>query len=152
VILIILVPMQVLETDYEVQKLLAPFLKSPSLRSVIQSFVNDDNGDFAKWAANPMVIKMLTRAKQVLDEGAMTEEEMGTSFSNYFQVLLGSSDLYSRGHLLPRVWVSSVQAPCHMSVYTTAGTGDHQQQTLCFCNFSRAAYAAGIRSACACIE
>ena len=95
-ILIILVPMQVLETDYEVQKLLAPFLKSPSLRSVIQSFVNDDNGDFAKWAANPMVIKMLTRAKQVLDEGAMTEEEMGTSFSNYFQVLLGSSDLYSR--------------------------------------------------------
>ncbi len=79
-----------LNSDYEVQKFLAPFLKSPSLRTVIKTFINDENNDFGKWAANPMVIQMLTRAKELLDEGVMTEEEMETTFAAYLQVNVGN--------------------------------------------------------------
>ena len=78
--------LQVLKSDYEVQKVLAPFLKSPSLRKVIQTFVNDENGDFGKWAANPVVIQMLGQAKKLLEEGTITEQEMQDTFSSYLQV------------------------------------------------------------------
>ena len=71
---------QVLEAEYDVQKAIAPFLKVPALRTVIQTFTNDADGDFQKWAGNPAVLEMLMQAKQLLDKGRMTEAEMEHAF------------------------------------------------------------------------
>ena len=71
---------QVLMAEYDVQKAIAPFLKIPALRTIVQTFTNDTNGDFQKWAGNPSVLEMLTQAKRLLDEGHMTEAEMEQSF------------------------------------------------------------------------
>lgn len=56
---------KVLEADYEAQKNIAPFLENKVLRRIIKTFTNDPKGDFAKWARNPLVISMLSRAKDV---------------------------------------------------------------------------------------
>lgn len=67
---------KVLEADYEAQIAIAPFLKNKMLKRVVQTFANDPNGDFEKWAKNPRVIEMLKSAQKMMDEGRVTEEEM----------------------------------------------------------------------------
>ncbi len=37
--------------------------------SPLQTFTNDQSGDFSKWACNPRVVEMLREAKRLLDEG-----------------------------------------------------------------------------------
>ena len=49
-----------------------PFLESRVLRKIVQSFCNDPQSDFTKWAKNPLVLRMLKQAKAALDEGRMT--------------------------------------------------------------------------------
>lgn len=66
---------KVLESDYEAQKNIAPFLDNKVLRKIVQTFTNDPRNDFSKWANNPMIIRMLTQAKEMMDEGKMSEEE-----------------------------------------------------------------------------
>lgn len=86
--------LQVLESDYDAQKNVAPFLKSKMLRRIVQAspwlrcalirwhvepmcathplpqtFTNDESGDFEKWANNPRVVEMLREAQRQLDEG-----------------------------------------------------------------------------------
>lgn len=60
---------QVLESELEAQKNIAPFLENRVLRRVIQTFTNDPSGDFGKWASNPRVIEMLREAKRLMDQG-----------------------------------------------------------------------------------
>lgn len=60
---------QVLESEYEAQKAVAPFLGNRVLRRIVQTFANDPKGDFAKWALNPEVIQMLSLAKQRMEQG-----------------------------------------------------------------------------------
>ena len=67
---------KVLEADYEAQIAIAPFLKNKMLKRVVQTFANDPNGDFEKWAKNPRVIEMLRSAQKMMDEGRVTEDEM----------------------------------------------------------------------------
>jgi len=67
---------KVLEADYDAQIAIAPFLKNKMLKRVVQTFANDPNGDFEKWAKNPRVIEMLRSAQKMMDEGRVTEEEM----------------------------------------------------------------------------
>ena len=81
--------MQVLRANQQAQADVAPFLKSPALRTIIKSFTNDEDGDFAKWACNPQVLAMLRQAKELLDEGRMTEEEMMIAFQSQLAVGLG---------------------------------------------------------------
>jgi hypothetical protein len=61
--------MQVLESEYEAQRSIAPFLENRVLRRIVQSFANDPRGDFSKWALNPAVLKLLREAKRQMDEG-----------------------------------------------------------------------------------
>ena len=65
----------VLESDYESQKAIAPFLRNRVLRKIIQTFANDEGGDFDKWAKNPRVLEMLREAKRLMDEGLLAEDE-----------------------------------------------------------------------------
>ena len=65
----------VLESDYDAQVAIAPFLRNRVLRRIIQSFGNDPSGDFGKWATNPRVIEMLQKAQKMMDEGVMNEDE-----------------------------------------------------------------------------
>lgn len=60
---------QVLASEYEAQKAVAPFLHTPVLRRIVQTFTNDERGDFGKWATNPRVIEMLREAQRIIDEG-----------------------------------------------------------------------------------
>ena len=78
--------MQVLAADYESQKAVGPFLENPVLRRIIQTFTNDADGDFGKWANNPQVLSMLTQAKRLMDEGHMTPAEMESHFLQHLQV------------------------------------------------------------------
>lgn len=77
---------QVLEADVEVQKRIAPFLKIPALRTIIHTFANGKDGDFGRWVDNPNVIEMLTQAKELLENGHMTETDMEKAFASYLQV------------------------------------------------------------------
>lgn len=54
---------------------MAPFLENRVLRKIVQTFTNDPRNDFSKWANNPLVIRMLTKAKEMMDEGRMSEDE-----------------------------------------------------------------------------
>ncbi len=67
---------KVLETEYSAQRNVAPFLKVPVLRRIVQTFTNDEYEDFGRWANNPLVLQMLQQAKALLDEGRMSEPEM----------------------------------------------------------------------------
>lgn len=66
----------VLDSDYDAQVSIAPFLKNRMLKKIVMTFANDPNGDFEKWAKNPRVIEMLTTAQKMMDEGRITEDEM----------------------------------------------------------------------------
>lgn len=70
----------VLESDYDAQLSIAPFLKNRVLKKVVMTFANDPNGDFEQWAKNPRVIEMLSTAQKMMDEGRMTEDEMEEYF------------------------------------------------------------------------
>lgn len=78
--------MQVLDADKHAQADITPYLKIPALRPIIKSFTNDENGDFGKWASNPQVLAMLKQAKQLLDEGHMTQEELQRAFLTELEV------------------------------------------------------------------
>ena len=81
---------QVLDSDYEAQKSIAPYLSSRVLRLIIQTFTNDELGDFSKWACNPVVLEMLGQAQQLLREGRMSEEELEHALLAQLEVLLWS--------------------------------------------------------------
>ncbi|KAL4858750.1 Peptidyl-prolyl cis-trans isomerase FKBP4 [Chlorella vulgaris] len=76
---------KVLESDYDSQKNVAPFLQNRFLRRIIQTFTNDPAGDFEKWANNPRVMEMLREAKRMMDEGYLTEEEAETHMIRQLQ-------------------------------------------------------------------
>ena len=79
--------MQVLDADKHAQADITPYLKIPALRPIIKSFTNDENGDFGKWASNPQVLAMLKQAKQLLDDGHMTQEELLRAFQGELEVI-----------------------------------------------------------------
>lgn len=66
----------VLDSEYEAQVSIAPFLKNRVLKKIVMTFANDPQGDFEKWATNPRVIEMLSVAQKMMDEGRVTEDEM----------------------------------------------------------------------------
>lgn len=70
----------VVESDYDAQLSIAPFLRNKVLKKVVMTFANDPNGDFEKWAKNPRVIEMLSTAQKMMDEGRVTENEMEEYF------------------------------------------------------------------------
>ena len=78
--------MQVLDADKHAQADITPYLKIPALRPIIKTFTNDENGDFGKWASNPQVLAMLKQAKQLLDDGHMTQEELLRAFQGELEV------------------------------------------------------------------
>ena len=77
---------QVLASDYEAQKAVGPFLENPVLRRIIQTFTNDTDGDFSKWANNKQVLAMLAQAKRLMDEGHITPAEMESHLLQHLQV------------------------------------------------------------------
>ena len=56
---------QVLASEVDAQKAVAPYLEHPLLRKIVQTFTNDPRGDFAQWATNPLVISMLEQASDL---------------------------------------------------------------------------------------
>ena len=79
-------PQQVLETDYDTQKALAPYLKIPALRNIIHTFTNDENGNIGKWACNPEVQRLFSEAKKMLDNGRLSEQDLQTRLTTYLEV------------------------------------------------------------------
>ena len=67
---------KVLESSYEAQKNIAPFLENRVLRKIVQTFTNDRLNDFDKWARNPIVLEMLKGADDAMREGRVTEDEV----------------------------------------------------------------------------
>lgn len=67
---------------------MGPFLDNPVLRRIIQTFTNDPNGNFSKWAENPQVIAMLTQAKKLMDDGHITPAEMENHLLQHLQVTI----------------------------------------------------------------
>jgi hypothetical protein len=65
----------VLSSSPEAQRAVAPFLKVPVLRQIVQTIANDQRGNFSQWATNPTIIEYLSLAKKALDDGLMTEAE-----------------------------------------------------------------------------
>lgn len=65
----------VLAASPEAQRAVAPFLKVPVLRRIVQTIANDPSGDFTKWATNPLVLEHLSVAKKAIDDGLITEQE-----------------------------------------------------------------------------
>ena len=59
----------------EAQRAMAPFLKIPVLRRIVQTMTNDEHEDFGRWATNPAVVEMFTAAKEAIESGRMTEVE-----------------------------------------------------------------------------
>jgi hypothetical protein len=66
---------KVLESYYDAQVAIAPFLRNKVLRRIVQTFANDPKGDFSKWATNPRVIEMLREAQKLMDDGRLTEKD-----------------------------------------------------------------------------
>ena len=64
-----------LASSPEAQIAMAPFLKVPVLRRIVQTLTNDERNDFGHWATNPAIIEMLTAAKDAIESGRMTEAE-----------------------------------------------------------------------------
>ena len=62
----------------EAQVAMAPFLKVPVLRRIVQTLTNDERGDFGQWATNPAVLELFTAAKEAIDSGRMSEVEAET--------------------------------------------------------------------------
>jgi len=87
--------LQVLSSDLETKQKLAPYLKHPVLRRVIQTFTNDEDGNMGKWACNPEVQRLLSEAKRLMDEGHVAEKEMERQFGlliSHLEVHLLSPD------------------------------------------------------------
>ena len=103
--------MQVLDADKHAQADITPYLKIPALRPIIKSFTNDENGDFGKWASNPQVLAMLKQAKQLLDEGHMTQEELQRAFLTELEVDLLSFAKWS----LPLALIGSSFKQCRIA-------------------------------------
>lgn len=107
--------LQVLEADYSAQRNVAPFLKIPVLRRIVQTFTNDEHEDFGRWAHNPLAIQMLQQAKDLLDEGRMTEAEMEA-------LLLSQMQARSLGRLgMRQVFMTSSQGDCCPELVVTGG-------------------------------
>ena len=85
--MLILSLIQVLETSYEAQQAVAPFLEHRALRRIIQTFTNDENQDFDKWATNPLVRQMLAEAKDLLDSGKLSEKDVEQAMLQQVQVI-----------------------------------------------------------------
>jgi len=66
----------VLASPPEAQRNIAPYLAIPVLRRVVQTMTNDEQGDFGRWACNPLVLSMLRETRQALADGRMTEAEV----------------------------------------------------------------------------
>ena len=64
-----------MDASPEAQAAMAPFLKVPLLRRIVQTLTNDERNDFGRWATNPAVIELLTAAKDAIDSGRMSEGE-----------------------------------------------------------------------------
>ena len=75
---------KVLSAPYEAQKNVAPFLQSRTLRKIVQSMTSDLQNDFAKWATNPLILRALHAAKEQLDKGQITEDELEHKLISYF--------------------------------------------------------------------
>ena len=60
----------------EAQRSMAPFLKVPVLRRIVQTLTNDERNDFGHWATNPAIVEMLSAAKEAIETGRMTEVEV----------------------------------------------------------------------------
>ena len=75
-----LIAMQVISSDQESQKNVAPFLKTRPLRAIVESLANSPNNEFENWAKNQAVIRSLKEAQRLLDEGYVKEEEMENAF------------------------------------------------------------------------
>ena len=78
--------MQVLQASYDAQKAMLPFMEHRALRRIVQTFTNDENQDFGKWAMNPMVIQMLTQARDMLDSGQLSELDVEQALTAQLQV------------------------------------------------------------------
>ena len=78
-----------------------PFLKNSVLRRIIQTFTNDAQGDVSKWACNPEVIRLMTEAKRLMDEGFVTETEMEAKLVAQLKVSLSSPPALLLLSLLP---------------------------------------------------
>ena len=76
--------MQVLQSDEEVQRNIAPFLKSKVLREIVRSFTS--NNDFEQWAKNTQVLDMLREAQRLLDNGYVTEQQLQKSLLAHLEV------------------------------------------------------------------
>ena len=64
-----------LASSPEAQRAMAPFLKMPFLRRIVQTLTNDERNDFGHWATNPAIIELLTAAKDAIESGRMSEGE-----------------------------------------------------------------------------
>ena len=80
-----------LQTDYDTQKALAPYLKIPALRNIIHTFTNDENGDIGKRACNPEVQRLFSEAKTMLEQGKISAEDLQARLTAYLQVRLVSA-------------------------------------------------------------
>lgn len=106
---------QVLGSDVETQKALAPFLKNRALRKVIQTFTNDSEAcGVSVWGSNKEVLRLLTEAKRLMDGGAVTEDEMEAR-------LLAQLKVSARG-LAPTCSDHHQQVYCRMLGEIRAGT------------------------------
>ena len=76
--------MQVLQSDEEVQRNIAPFLKSKILREIVRSFTR--NNDFEQWAQNTQVLNILREAQRLLDNGYVTEQQLQKSLLAHLEV------------------------------------------------------------------
>lgn len=65
---------RLLEADIDSQANVAPFLRNPVLRRIVQTFANDEAGDFERWAQNPRVIEMLSAADKMMRDGCARRE------------------------------------------------------------------------------
>ena len=102
---------QVLEAEYCAQQNVAPFLKYPVLRKIVQTFTNDEHEDFGRWANNPLAIQMLQQAVDLLDSGRVTEAEMEVHLLSQLQASHGPGSCAGHSackHLLSQ---SCPQAP-----------------------------------------
>ena len=75
---------KVLESDYEAQQNIAPFMEHKFLRRIIQTFCNDEQGDFGKWA-KILGMEMLQHAKDLIDNGYCEEEELEHRMVEYLK-------------------------------------------------------------------
>ena len=79
---------QVERLPTELQANLEPFMRSPCLRRVVQTLANDPDPEHGLdyWSGNPRVLQLLQHAKELLDEGRVTEKELEQLLITQFKV------------------------------------------------------------------